>query len=216
MLEYEDLLKTEVHENKEALIEVNDISPLIVCRPVNQDMQPFTGDRMLLRSGAAERLVQAARNIYEETPGTLLLLGYAYRSSEVQKRYFNEVRAAIAAREPDLEEFELCRRVHRLVACPDVAGHPSGGAVDVTLYREGGDLEMGSGFVDLKSELLIPTFSALINSFARENRLLLRRGMLKAGFAPFDGEWWHFSYGDREWAAYYGRKTALYGPCRPA
>jgi D-alanyl-D-alanine dipeptidase len=36
--------------------------------------------------------------------------------------------------------------------------------------------------------------------------------MVAAGFAPFYGEWWHFSYGDREWAAVYGEPAALYGP----
>jgi D-alanyl-D-alanine dipeptidase len=40
--------------------------------------------------------------------------------------------------------------------------------------------------------------------------MLLRSVMLQAGFAPFDGEWWHFSYGDREWAYYYKKKYALY------
>ncbi|QQR69366.1 MAG: hypothetical protein IPI58_01405 [Alphaproteobacteria bacterium] len=48
--------------------------------------------------------------------------------------------------------------------------------------------------------------------------------MTSVGFAPFDGEWWHFSYGDREWAKYYGRSHAIYSqiafsstpsPCRP-
>ncbi len=34
--------------------------------------------------------------------------------------------------------------------------------------------------------------------------------MLTAGFAPFDGEWWHFSFGDREWARFYGAENALY------
>ena len=46
----------------------------------------------------------------------------------------------------------------------------------------------------------------------RSNRGLLQDAMVAAGFAPFYGEWWHFSYGDREWAAFYYRPAALYGP----
>ena len=34
--------------------------------------------------------------------------------------------------------------------------------------------------------------------------------MLEQEFAPYDGEWWHFSYGDREWAFYYKKEKALY------
>jgi D-alanyl-D-alanine dipeptidase len=31
---------------------------------------------------------------------------------------------------------------------------------------------------------------------------------MRQGLAPFDGEWWHFSYGDREWAKYYEEEAA--------
>lgn len=34
--------------------------------------------------------------------------------------------------------------------------------------------------------------------------------MVEAGFAAFSGEWWHFSYGDREWAAIWNKAAALY------
>jgi D-alanyl-D-alanine dipeptidase len=57
---------------------------------------------------------------------------------------------------------------------------------------------------------LIPTFSPLVSEEARRLRMTLREAMMSGGFAPFDGEWWHFSYGDREWAKYYGAATARY------
>ena len=53
-------------------------------------------------------------------------------------------------------------------------------------------------------------FAQSISQNAKENRLLLRNIMIEAGFAPFDGEWWHFSYGDREWAYYYKKMKAIY------
>ena len=34
--------------------------------------------------------------------------------------------------------------------------------------------------------------------------------MMKEACAPYDGEWWHFSYGDKEWAFYYKKEEALY------
>ncbi|MDR3125675.1 MAG: hypothetical protein LBU20_01195 [Candidatus Nomurabacteria bacterium] len=34
-------------------------------------------------------------------------------------------------------------------------------------------------------------------------RFSILKPMMSQGFAPYDGEWWHFSYGDREWAAWY-------------
>jgi D-alanyl-D-alanine dipeptidase len=41
-------------------------------------------------------------------------------------------------------------------------------------------------------------FSPFISDKATLNRKLLRHIMQSSGFAPYDGEWWHFSYGDRE------------------
>jgi len=41
-------------------------------------------------------------------------------------------------------------------------------------------------------------------------RLLLHDLMIEAGFAPYYGEWWHFSYGDAEWAAFYEKSKTLY------
>jgi D-alanyl-D-alanine dipeptidase len=34
--------------------------------------------------------------------------------------------------------------------------------------------------------------------------------MMNEGFAPYDGEWWNFSYGDKEWACYYKKEMSLY------
>lgn len=31
--------------------------------------------------------------------------------------------------------------------------------------------------------------------------------MAKEGFINFPGEWWHFSYGDRVWSAYKGKRN---------
>lgn len=43
-------------------------------------------------------------------------------------------------------------------------------------------------------------------------RGMLHDVMLMEGFAPFYGEWWHFSYGDREWAVFYDSLEAIYAP----
>jgi D-alanyl-D-alanine dipeptidase len=99
-----------------------------------------------------------------------------------------------------------------LIAYPPVAGHPTGGAVDVTLVTDGFDIDMGGVIADFSDEERIRTFSNSVTAFQKENRLMLRELMLSHGFAPFDGEWWHFCFGDREWAAYYGEKAAIYGP----
>ena len=69
---------------------------------------------------------------------------------------------------------------------------------------------MGTSIADFSQGEKILTFYPWITPKVRQNRLLLRRLLTKQGFAPFDGEWWHFSYGDREWAKYYEKEEAIY------
>ena len=68
---------------------------------------------------------------------------------------------------------------------------------------------MGTAYADWASPL-ITTFAEGLTPAQQENRALLRRAMVAAGFAPFNGEWWHFSYGDREWALVWDAPAALY------
>lgn len=101
--------------------------------------------------------------------------------------------------------------MHEKIAVPEVAGHPTGGAVDVTIYdmENQKELDFGSKIHDFSSDICY-TFYKNISDDEKENRMLLRRLMLNEGFAPYDGEWWHFSYGDREWAFYYKKGECLY------
>ena len=41
--------------------------------------------------------------------------------------------------------------------------------------------------------------------------LLVDESLINAGFVNYPAEWWHFSYGDKMWAAYGNKKSAMYG-----
>lgn len=209
-LSYEALAAIKVVDCDEILEALPNADPHLVLSPINTDMQPYTGNRMYLRVGARKALTTASQNPLLCSHGLALKVVYAYRHPEVQARYFAQILKQVKEREPFLSQKDLTSKAHLLIASPDVAGHPSGGAVDVTLTHNGQELDMGTPIWDLQSPSLIPTFSEEISSEAKANRLFLREAMLAAGFAPFDGEWWHFSYGDKEWAAYYKRQEAIY------
>jgi D-alanyl-D-alanine dipeptidase len=56
-----------------------------------------------------------------------------------------------------------------------------------------------------------------VTGAARANRLLLCEAMEAQGFVNYHREWWHYSFGDRWWAAHKGEVRAFYGPVeRPA
>ena len=90
---------------------------------------------------------------------------------------------------PDLEKQELFKRGYIAAR----SSHSRGSAVDLTLLdmETGKEVDMGSPF-DLFSELSHPD-SRAVTQEQYDNRMLLRRAMLRNGFAPIDCEWWHFA-----------------------
>lgn len=73
------------------------------------------------------------------------------------------------------------------------SNHNRGAAVDITLADENGELlDMGNEFDDFSE--LSQFDNRSISKRAQKNRKLLRTIMVKAGFTPYNNEWWHFDY----------------------
>ena len=93
---------------------------------------------------------------------------------------------------PDVPKSELFKRGY----IASKSGHSRGSTVDLTLIAldSGNELEMGSpyDFFGLQSH----PFYKKITDKQRNNRMLLRRVMLKNGFIPYENEWWHFTLRD--------------------
>ena len=90
---------------------------------------------------------------------------------------------------PELEKQELFARGY----IAKQSSHSRGSAVDLTLLdmKTGKELDMGSPF-DLFSPVSHPDYRG-VTPEQYENRMVLRRAMLRSGFAPLDCEWWHFA-----------------------
>ena len=207
---YKDLLSVKASDNGASLVVLNDYyTKGMSCSYQKPDMYPWLKNIFLVRSGVAKRLKVAAKLLALRKPGYKLLVVYAYRHPLVQKRYFLKRRRELAL-EKSLSGEALDELTHNFVAFPSVAGHPCGAAIDLSIIGPKGPLDMGTAIADFAQENKIVTYNRYISTIQKRNRLLLRSVMLEAGFAPFDGEWWHFSYGDREWAYYYKRSHSLY------
>lgn len=169
------------------------------------------------RAGVAERLRLAARALPE---GCVLVLKEAYRPLARQRASFERRVAAALAADPGLSADAARAIVAAYVAPPEVAGHPTGGAVDVTLARDGRELPMGTAYDEEPDACACRTYTDAPGLAPAEaaNRALLVACMEGAGFVNYPTEWWHWSYGDRYWglargvSALYG--PALYGPAR--
>jgi zinc D-Ala-D-Ala dipeptidase len=88
----------------------------------------------------------------------------------------------------------------RYVAPPGKgSNHNRGAAVDLTLADEDGNIvDMGNEFDDFSE--LSQFDNDNIPRQAQKNRKLLRNIMVKAGFTPYNNEWWHFDYKKKRYA----------------
>jgi zinc D-Ala-D-Ala dipeptidase len=72
------------------------------------------------------------------------------------------------------------------------SGHNRGLAIDVTLVKDGIEVNMGTRF-DNFTDTAHHNFTALPEEVL-QNRNVLRKTMMKYGFRPLDTEWWHYSW----------------------
>jgi len=163
------------------------------------------------REGVAHLLAEAAAAL----PDGIALLGIeAYRPPELQSLYYDSYQAKLRGAHPELSRAELDALTSRFVAPPEVAPHPSGAAIDLTLCTdEGWELDLGSA-VDATPEVsqgACYTNAVGLTAEAARNRRLLVGTLSAVGLVNYPTEWWHWSFGDRYWAMATGASAAHYG-----
>ena len=202
----------------EALVDPTALSPRItyaasyLCQGLDGAL-----DRCLLRETLAHRLVEAIDRLPAEYS---LSIFDGLRPLRVQKAIYDQFKAVLEAQHPDATPEELAVLLDDFVALPvkrphRPAPHTTGGAVDLTLCRNGVPLDMGTGFDGFTA---LAYTRALEESCppeleqARDDRRLLYHLMTSVGLVNYPCEWWHFAYGERQWAAFTG-KAPIYGYC---
>ena len=152
----------------------------------------FIGERIdgyeepcaLLTIEAARALKAAANELMVQ--GYRLKIFDAYRPATAVKHFILCMKPYFY---PELEKQALFAEGY----IAKQSSHSRGSAVDLTLLdmKTGKELDMGSPF-DLFSPLSHPDCREVTEE-QYENRMLLRRVMLRNGFQPIGCEWWHFS-----------------------
>ena len=211
-VKYKDLLTVKdfnEETNKEKFVYLPIKDELVIGRyQLSRNMLDY-GKKIAVRHTVYEKLQKVAKNLKLYNKNYKLIVVFGFRDMRLQEKYFYEIYNKVKDNFDD--ELEMYEYIHEKIAVPEVAGHPTGGAVDVAIYDdiEQKIIDFGSTILDWDT-IKCYYYSEDISKESIENRKLLRKLMIEEGFAPYDGEWWHFSYGDREWAFYYNKKQALY------
>ena len=151
----------------------------------------YFAPRGVLRTEAALALKSAADAF--EAKGLYLLIYDAYRPQRAVDHFVRWAKDLSDTKMkaefyPTLNKSELFPRGYIAV----YSGHSRGMTVDLTLTdRDGTPLDMGGEF-DWFSKISSHDYEALTPA-QRENRRLLRAGMLEAGFEDYSEEWWHYT-----------------------
>lgn len=196
-----------VVECGEALIDVREIPELAL----DLRQEDSAGAWARLRVGVTERLVRAQAAL----PATVrLLVIEGHRPAALQQHYFDSHRAELRQSHPDWAPEVVFTEASKHVSPPAVAPHPCGAAVDLTLTKNGIELDMGSPVNATPEASAGACFTAAenISAEAREWREVLGAALTGAGLVNYEPEWWHWSYGDRYWAAVTGAPNAIYAP----
>lgn len=191
LVKYKDLIKIDVVDNGEKLVSFQ--------------------DNFLLRENVVKKLKQVEIQLQSINPNYVIQVLSGFRDMSKQIKMFKNQLSLISQKRFYKNSVDLYEKVHQYIAVPSVAGHPTGGAVDLLIINKNTNkpINFGSNYLDF-NDPNIKYFSKLITNQEKENRKLLRQIMIQNEFAPFDGEWWHFSYGDKEWAFYYKKPNAIY------
>ncbi len=167
-----------------------------VSRPIDGYVAP----RCLLTQVAAAALADVARDL--ASSGLTLKVFDCYRPVRAVAnfvRWARDLKDVAGKREfyPDVDKNTLFRDGY----ISSHSGHSRGSTVDLTLARDGRELDMGTPF-DFFSIRSWPG-STEVSAAARANRALLATAMRRRGFRPYDRDWWHFTLSHEPFHATY-------------
>ena len=162
---------------------------------------------LIARKSVVEKLERIAERLKNDY-GVCIRIFELYRSAKKQQSLRNRHIQILQQEKAHLTTEQIEENVNKRVSAIG-GGHQTGGAVDLCLCDSNGNmLEMGTCYDEFNA--MTPTYSKEVPPIAQRNRDILLSYMKQEGFVNYPNEWWHFSYGDKMWAAYSNRRYAIY------
>ena len=192
-----------IDDNKEELINIKDDKTLFFADKIKNE------EKIFLRKTVYEKLKEAQKHLPNNYYFKILS---AFRSLDEQQKLWDAKYSLMRSRYLNLPEDEIIKKTRAVCADPrhGFGGHQTGGAIDISLCdNQGKDYQMGTQYSENNGKT--KTKSKKLSIMERKNRYILINALTKVGFVNYPAEWWHFSYGDRLWAAYANKNKCFYG-----
>ncbi len=202
--------------------------PLVELKPDEFVLQPIyfeqgiaQSDIVKLRRSVVEKL-RKAQHALQDIEGWKIKIWDGFRLQKTQQRIYDDYYKKVKKENPTWSDGQINAEVIKFVSPANTnpnapAPHNTGGAVDLTLVdKNGNEIEMGTDYDDFTEKARTNYYATtganheLAQTFHR-NRLLLKNILEATGLSNDPLEWWHFSYGDQEWAERTNYQHAIYG-----
>lgn len=201
-----ELRNIPIKENNEEVVDLENLGKYIAFDLADYLSISEKDKALLVRKSVAEMLIQASILL---SPDYKIIFLCGYRTPDVQKYLYKKIEREIIADNPTWERAQIENRLDECVAPLDLAPHCTGGAVDVFLgNKRGGFVDIGCKVDELSERTF--TYSEAITEKQKNNRKIFINALSQVGLCNFPGEVWHWSYGERDWAAYTKQKCAFY------
>ena len=160
---------------------------------------------VLLRKSVAMKLSKVADSLPE---GVYLKVYSAFCSRIAVYNIWKQEEERLTKENPHMNRGELLNLVNSKVSSPTVnmGGHDTGAAVSVALC------DVNRNDFDFGTKIREKIQNVSLTKEQKENRKMLKKFMKSQRFVNDPTRWWHFSYRDKSWSAYKGkRRGAVYG-----
>jgi zinc D-Ala-D-Ala dipeptidase len=205
----EELMRIKIRENREPIANIHDSISCAIIRieKTSRILQRLHKDECFLRIKAIKMLANANENLPRDHQFKII---DGYRPMSAQVKIYNDLLNKFRLQDPKMSLSELRSKTDKWVANPKVVPpHTTGGALDLTIVDKNlKELDMGTRINTASTKA--NTLCNDISIKQRKNRGILIDLMVGAGFVNNPREWWHWSFGDRRWAAF-NKTSAVYG-----
>lgn len=160
---------------------------------------------VLLRKEVTRKLYKVADSLPDDV---YLKIYSAFRSRIAVYNAWHEEEERLTRENPNMNRAELLELVNSKVSSPkmNMGGHDTGAAIDLALC------DANQQDFDFGTKVKEKHKNTHLTNEQKNNRKMLKGFMKAHNFVNLPGQWWHFSYGDKIWAAYKGKRNgAFYG-----
>ena len=204
-----DAFFVDLHSIKLAGIDKPDV--VTISKDDGFFLNTAVADDFRIRRQVYEMMKKAQKRLPQ---GMHFMVFEAYRPLARQKMLWNRTNTALRQQYPDMPEKELHALTETFTADPFNgigSGHQACCAIDISLCDSSGEeFDMGTKMHEFNE--FTKTETAGLKPDVIRNRKILKDALEKEGLINYPAEWWHFSYGDHQWAYLAGEPTCPFGP----